>query len=43
LDEVHPALLPPEAEDKGPIRGIMDMTWDDLLANQPVAVPYERA
>jgi hypothetical protein len=26
-----------------PIKGIMDMTWDDLLANQPVHSGYERA
>ena len=43
LDEVHPAILQPEEEDKGPIKGVQDMTWDDLLANQPVHVGYERA
>ena len=43
LYDVHPALLPPEEEDKGPIKGIRDMTWDDLLANQPVHTGYERA
>jgi hypothetical protein len=26
-----------------PIKGIMDMTWDDLLANQPTEPAYERA
>jgi hypothetical protein len=36
--------IKPEAKaaDK-PIKGVQDMTWDDLLANQPVHVGYERA
>jgi hypothetical protein len=36
--------IKPEAKAAdGPIKGIRDMTWDDLLANQPVHTGYERA
>ena len=43
LDEVHPAILQAEVEDKGPIKGIHDMTWDDLMAGQPSRARHERA
>ena len=36
--------IKPEAKAAdAPIKGIRDMTWDDLLANQPVHTGYERA
>jgi phage terminase large subunit len=36
--------IKPEAKAAdGPVKGIRDMTWDDLLANQPVHTGYERA
>lgn len=30
----HPAIVPPEAKEPGPLRGIMDMTFDELIASQ---------
>ena len=37
--EIKPEVKAADA----PIKGIRDMTWDDLLANQPVHSGYERA
>jgi predicted phage terminase large subunit-like protein len=42
LDEVHPAILPPIEKETGPIRGVTDMTWNDLMDMQPQQT-YERA
>lgn len=30
----HPAIVPPEAKEPGPLRGVMEMTFDELIASQ---------
>lgn len=34
IDMAHPALVPPEAKPDGPLRGVNEMTWDELMAAQ---------
>ncbi len=34
LDMAHPAILTPETKPDGPPRGINEMTWDELMAQQ---------
>lgn len=34
LDMAHPAIVPPEAKEAGPLRGVSEMTFDELMASQ---------
>lgn len=34
LDMAHPAIVPPVAEPPKPLRGITEMSWDELMAQQ---------